>query len=115
MRLDFLRVPPQGLELSLIVTHQSWLAQNQDILVILLLGGEGPVVAAGDHHAVVEEGELVVHLGTGTVTSVSNAARKSGTRQELPRGCTLWIPVAIDHQSNPDSLVVHLVQRACQA
>src|SRR5205809_7743268 len=88
-QLSLARFRPQRLKFRTVSRDKLRFPQDQQVLVVLLFGFRGPVIAPGQQNAVVKEGELVVHFGPCAVAAMRQSEREAACGQKPPRGLAL--------------------------
>src|SRR5579859_6802605 len=68
---------PKRLEFLAIDLNKSGLAEKEDILMVPLLGGKGPIVAPCNHQLAVQDCKFMMHFRVGPIAAVSEPERKS--------------------------------------
>src|SRR5437764_3128153 len=105
---------PQRLKFRTVSRDQFRLSQDQQVLVVLLFGFRGPVIAPGQQNAVVEEGELVVHFGPCAVTAMRQSKGEAPSGQKPPRGLAFLVLATVKDQADADSALLGFVERPRQ-
>ena len=74
--------------------------QNQQVLVVLFLGSKRPIITSGQYKLIIQQRELVMHFGSGSLPTMNEPEGKLRALQKFLSGFTFFKSILVQDQAD---------------